>query len=415
MADVEELIGKLHISEEPSGLVVYVPKDKKAQELCFCDLLPKHLLNWLMRDPATQIPDNIESNAVNVISMVLTIDPSVIDLILERQGIIEIDVPNEDPGIDVDSIDDQITPQRARSQDRSAAEVPLISPDIITLSPHLNRRPSGASSEQVIFRQTAMAYHSPNSNRNRPPLLYSLHDHTAQDNMQYRTLLTRVLLAARRATFPSSGPLNMSELNEALSGEEICHRFDDFDGIDIRNVFHPDNQHERDKKIGAAGELYVFELLTRLDPALTDWSDVNWQSTIRRYVTIHPDYANMKPWYGGETADITYDDTEGIFTALLIDHGFFDAEEWRDKHPKYYIEVKTTTGHLRTPFYMSKYQYERMRAVHNRSDHSEVYMILRVFDICGDNIGMSVYLDPEQLRLDGGLIFTGETWSVVPG
>ncbi|KAH1752035.1 hypothetical protein LV164_008598 [Aspergillus fumigatus] len=415
VADVEELIGKLHISEEPSGLVVYVPKDKKAQELCFCDLLPKHLLNWLMRDPATQIPDNIESNAVNVISMVLTIDPSVIDLILERQGIIEIDVPNEDPGIDVDSNDDQITPQRARSQDRSAAEVPLISPDIITLSPHLNRRPSGASSEQVIFRQTAMAYHSPNSNRNRSPLLYSLHDHTAQDNMQYRTLLTRVLLAARRATFPSSGPLNMSELNEALSGEEICHRFDDFDGIDIRNVFHPDNQHERDKKIGAAGELYVFELLTRLDPALTDWSDVNWQSTIRRYVTIHPDYANMKPWYGGETADITYDDTEGIFTALLIDHGFFDAEEWRDKHPKYYIEVKTTTGHLRTPFYMSKYQYERMRAVHNRSDHSEVYMILRVFDICGDNIGMSVYLDPEQLRLDGGLIFTGETWSVVPG
>lgn len=68
----------------------------------------------------------------------------------------------------------------------------------------------------------------------------------------------------------------------------------------------------------------------------------------------------MKPWYGGETADITYDDTEGIFTALLIDHGYFDAEEWRDKHPKYYIEVKTTTGPLRTPFYMSKYQYERV-------------------------------------------------------
>jgi hypothetical protein len=42
-------------------------------------------------------------------------------------------------------------------------------------------------------------------------------------------------------------------------------------------------------------------------------------------------------------------------------------------------------------------------------------MILRVFDIRGNNIGMSVYLDPEQLRLDGELVFTGETWSVVPG
>ncbi|KAH2978751.1 hypothetical protein KXW58_004423 [Aspergillus fumigatus] len=146
VADVEELIGKLYISEEPSGLVVYVPKDKKAQELCFCDLLPKHLLDWLMRDPATQISDNIGSDAVTVISMVLSIDPSAIDLILEGQGIIEIDVPNEDPGIDVDGIDDQITPQRSRSQVRSAAEVPLVSPDIITLSPHLNLRPSGASS-----------------------------------------------------------------------------------------------------------------------------------------------------------------------------------------------------------------------------------------------------------------------------
>lgn len=106
--------------------------------------------------------------------------------------------------------------------------------------------------------------------------------------------------------------------------------------------------------------LQVFELLRRLDPALTDWSDLNWQSRIRGYVTIHPDYANMEPWYGRETADITYDDNEGDFTTLLIDHGYLDAEEWRNTRPKYYIEVKTTTGPLRTPFYMSKHQYERV-------------------------------------------------------
>jgi len=45
----------------------------------------------------------------------------------------------------------------------------------------------------------------------------------------------------------------------------------------------------------------------------------------------------------------------------------------------------------------------------------EVYMVLRVFDIESSRPGMCVYLDPEQLRLDGGLVFTGETWSVVPG
>lgn len=49
----------------------------------------------------------------------------------------------------------------------------------------------------------------------------------------------------------------MSELNEALLGEEVLHRFDSFDGIDIRNAFRSDSQLERDKKIGAAGEVYV--------------------------------------------------------------------------------------------------------------------------------------------------------------
>lgn len=55
-----------------------------------------------------------------------------------------------------------------------------------------------------------------------------------------------------------------------------------------------------------------------------------------------------------------------------------------------------------------------MRDIHRAEDHSEVYMILRVFEIESKRIGMSVYLDPEQLRLDECLAFTGETWSVVP-
>ena len=106
--------------------------------------------------------------------------------------------------------------------------------------------------------------------------------------------------------------------------------------------------------------LQVFELLTQLDPALRGWSALNWQSTIRRYVRIHPDYANMAPWYGRESADITYDDYEGDFTAMLINRGYLEAEEWRNKRPKYYLEVKTTTGPSKTPFYLSKHQYERV-------------------------------------------------------
>ncbi|GAB1207249.1 hypothetical protein APSETT445_005962 [Aspergillus pseudonomiae] len=352
------ILRKLHISEAPSGLTVYVPKDKKAQEICFCDLFPKQLIDWIMRDPATQIPNNIERDAVTVVSMILNIDPSAIDLVLERQGIIEIDLQNDDPCIDDDSTDDNMPSQRSQSQDQSAGEVPLDPPDILIPFTHQNRRLSNNDLVDVMFRQTQMANYWPNPD---PPPMYSPREHTSEDTMQYRTLLNGVLLAARRATFPASGPFNMGELNEALSGQQTFQRYVGFDGIDITDAFRSDSQLERDKKIGAAGELYVFELFTRLDPALTGWSEQNWQSKIRRYVTVHPDYSNMEPYYGRETADITYDDTEGGFTALLIDHGYLATEEWRDKRPKYYIEVKTTTGPLRTPFYMSKHQYERLQ------------------------------------------------------
>lgn len=52
--------------------------------------------------------------------------------------------------------------------------------------------------------------------------------------------------------------------------------------------------------------------------------------------------------------------------------------------------------------------------MHDNENHSEIYMILRVFRVQSEMIGMSIYMDPEQLRLDGDLVFTGESWSVVP-
>ena len=55
-----------------------------------------------------------------------------------------------------------------------------------------------------------------------------------------------------------------------------------------------------------------------------------------------------------------------------------------------------------------------MRDTHNVRNRSEVYVVLRVFDVAGDGLNMKVYLDPEQLRLEESLVFTGETWSVTP-
>jgi hypothetical protein len=146
--------------------------------------------------------------------------------------------------------------------------------------------------------------------------------------------------------------------------------------------YRSSNLFERNFKVGAAGELYVscsvremklqnsrlnltqvFEVMSRLEPALRGWSRENWQSNIRGRVSIHEDYAGMRGWGGSETADFVYNDNHGDLTAMLIDRGYLDDYKWGCALPLYYIEVKTTTGACGTPFYMSKNQYQRVRRV----------------------------------------------------
>lgn len=81
---------------------------------------------------------------------------------------------------------------------------------------------------------------------------------------------------------------------------------------------------------------------------------------MRKYVTVHPNYSDMLPWTGRETADIVYFDHKSALTALLVDKGYLDKRAWMNKKPLYLIEVKATTGPCRTPFFVSRRQYERV-------------------------------------------------------
>lgn len=56
-----------------------------------------------------------------------------------------------------------------------------------------------------------------------------------------------------------------------------------------------------------------------------------------------------------------------------------------------------------------------MKRIHDRKDLKKVYIIFRVFNIGSKGMGMRVYVDPEELRLQEDLVFTGEHWSVTPG
>lgn len=158
----------------------------------------------------------------------------------------------------------------------------------------------------------------------------------------------------------------------------------------------------------------MFELLKALE--LPGWGVRNWQSRIRTYVRAHEDYASLESWDARETSDLVYDDVEGEFTRLLWDCGYLAEEEWQDACPTYFIEVKTTTGPCDLPFYVSANQYRLMEEKHGSfQDKSAIYMVLRVFWLNSDRIGMRVYVNPWQMKEDRSLIFTVPSWLVTPG
>lgn len=102
----------------------------------------------------------------------------------------------------------------------------------------------------------------------------------------------------------------------------------------------------------------VFELL--LAEELPGFGRTNWRSNIRRHISVHPDYHDLTPWNGVETADIVYRDTSSALTSILVDAGYLNHEQWHSANPTYYMEVKTTTGECDSAFFMSRGQYRRV-------------------------------------------------------
>ena len=46
---------------------------------------------------------------------------------------------------------------------------------------------------------------------------------------------------------------------------------------------------------------------------------------------------------------------------------------------------------------------------------TNVYVIMRVFNLGQDNIGMRLYVDPAAMELDGRLMFEPSNYTVTPG
>lgn len=396
-----------HIDEPAGNLTIYVPRDRRAQEVCFGSVLPRKFAAWLMRNPHTNIDGNVEVDIINALTSIFASDRAVLDEILDDQGMIQLQFedPDEDlneeeiggeqvednhasdstpePGYEVS--DPVLTPTHSSLNDASilplavrdfeiedgALETEREIVEIQSSTSRQVRRGDGSTSRPLLHHSPQGIPFSPEQlNIHRPIPSHSTSQ--ATEDQRYRTILERVIAAARFANFPSGGAFDLNDLRDALPDSGETNSYLSYDGLDVLSRFQSTSQQERDRKIGAAGELYVstiirvtrilrlnfhlqvFELLSKLE--LPGWGRGNWQSTIRTYANIHPEYADLSHWPNRETADLVYSDTQGDLTRILVDAEIL-SDDWSSRRPKYYIEVKTTTGPCGTPFYMSGNQY----------------------------------------------------------
>ncbi|RSL98875.1 hypothetical protein CEP52_010095 [Fusarium oligoseptatum] len=457
----------LHIEEEEGQLTIFVPRDKRSQEACYARKLPLGLFRWLMT-PSNGSRVELNEKGLRVTASVLNSSRFVLSDILEDEGIAageleddyeEVEEPEETPNVEgaqaiepriaeesqvvadavgslgQDSIATAALPE-AEAEGTSGLEV-LVSSQLgrreaaahrlfsipspasrdaatglpFSHQPARSRRLSGSDLAQDVSYIHARSDFAINDHRPAIQPILASPALANQERARYQALLERIVTAARTTPrLPSEGTYNMTGLSLALN-DLMGHN--SYDGLDRFSRFRPSFQQERDRMIGAAGELYVFELLKNLGPELPGFSLENWRSTIRSYVSVHPDYTDIHPWNHRETSDLEYDDSEGALTELMIDNGYLERDVWENKKPKYYLEVKTTTGPCEAPFYMSKSQY---RLIHECQDSMDkIYVVFRVYEVEKAEVQLRVYVNPARLEGSGRLIYTTETWSVRPG
>jgi hypothetical protein len=256
--EVDEIVGNQHVSEDAQGLAVYIPADKEAQDFCFCSALAPDLVFWLTRDPLTNSREGFDGDMASVLGSVLVAELFAVDRILDHRGIISISIPYEEVPITeevvlglssaLSSVNEQPTPVSMSPQ--RTPNNPLATPEEPPRTPVLQakfRSSVVGGPEQELVRSNGMA-------RQTHVVTPALSTAVTPDDAGYCRLLDRALQSARTGAFPTKGAFDTTSLMMGLSREGDHNGYDRYTaGSALRSL----NRLERDKKVGAAGELYV--------------------------------------------------------------------------------------------------------------------------------------------------------------
>jgi len=343
-----------HFEEAEDALRLYLPKDEVERDVCLESDLPRTVCTFL------SITD---SGAPGVIGAVFRKDnPAVIDKILENAGVGQVDC-------DFAALDEELGASEAGSDVETLVEatsnirLPTPSSDVetlveatsnIRLSPPSSGPRSYTPSGWARWRERQSGSESAEDVRDRilPNPSYQERQRDAQETAYKRVLEHLVNVARQRvhsAVFESTGVSIQGPVATTALPQEI-----------IREAFATRTQ-ERDFKVGAAGELYMFELLKGL--GLPRFGLENWTSGIRDRVKIHAEYHDLeKSNNRSAIADFEYLDDSRRLTQFLTQKGHLPQGLWDSERPLYHIEVKTTTSSdWQEPFFMSKAQKQHVR------------------------------------------------------
>lgn len=265
---------QLHIEDRESGLKVYVPYEESLRDVCYLSDLPRRLVEWMMTDPVTRIPYDISSNMLVVTQAVLNAKSAVVERLLDDFGIIEAGLINRN--FEEETYDSAPSPRSDLSRVTSlspAASSQAQSSSSSTIVPVISNSRADSDFEEERLRQETpdvepRYFHSQSSDRPWSPYSHypAREDITADlitENYserrrsaanEYRALLSQIIAAARRSRLLAR-TFDLSGLADSLAKDSFTHNqvFDEYSLFHIGLI----PQMERDKMVGAAGELFV--------------------------------------------------------------------------------------------------------------------------------------------------------------
>ncbi|CAH0043331.1 unnamed protein product [Clonostachys solani] len=386
--EVQIPIGKgvLHIdTSEHSDFKIFITADESTRDFCITSKLPHHFAASLLGCTTSEVTDKI----LSVVSSVIHGRPKSMSLILQEKGIPELDQSS------LGESDDEDIEGLGLLQSSSSGELVLI-----------GKSPPRRSKHDFTHWAEDSTSYSAGSSTMDVLNNYSEYYNASRELEAYKRLLVRVVEVARQHTIPldSESVFNMNSLTRSLDSSSNYN----FAGRDDKEFKY---------MVGAAGELFIFESLLKLQ--LPDFDIGVWRSNVRRFVKAHPDYENIPDTVFYGAGDITYHDRKGELTKNLIQRGFLDAS-WQESTPEYLILTKTSPSEKPDlPFYMTNDQYIKMEEYLSiqrldTKQKRQACILFRVYGLMSGNIRVKVCTDIDLLRQSGELKFVSDGWTVHP-